>query len=181
MPGGPRGSGRAPLEDIFLTALSIWTDNGAATLGPAWRPKPGTTAPPYTKLGPDVGFMNWNWSMVGTDVLGAIADGVRDTGIAPRGAQLDCWWYPVQQSSHPFWCVSDWVLPEPFYPNGTGGVRKSMGVPLILYFPALCTKNAWNAGGKYTWTDTNRSGFVLPIAEQSAEFWGDMFDNMHFR
>ena len=120
--------------------------------------------------------MNWNWSMVGTDVLGAIADGVRDTGIAPRGAQLDCWWYPVQQSSHPFWCVSDWVLPEPFYPNGTGGVRKSMGVPLILYFPALCTKNAWNAGGKYTWTDTNRSGFVLPIAEQSAEFWGDMFD-----
>ena len=165
-------------EDVFLSALSIWTDNGAATLGAGWRNigNPKATPPPYTKLGGDVGFMNWNWSMVSTEVLGNVADGVRATGIAPRGAQLDCWWYPVQLSNHPFWCVSDWVLPEQYYPNGTGGVRDTMGVPLILYFPALCVDNAWNASGKYTWSDTKAKGFVVPIAEQSAMFWGDMFD-----
>jgi hypothetical protein len=59
--------------------------------------------------------MNWNWSMVSTDVLGRVADSVKSTGIAPRGTQLDCWWYPVQTggaspgSKHPDWCVSDWV------------------------------------------------------------------------
>ena len=165
-------------EDVFLSALSIWTDNGAATLGAGWSNigNPAATPPPYTKLGDDVGYMNWNWSMVSTEVLGNVADGVRATGIAPRGAQLDCWWYPVQLSNHPFWCVSDWVLPEQYYPNGTGGVRDTMGVPLILYFPALCVDNAWNASGKYTWSDTKSKGFVVPIAEQSAMFWGDMFD-----
>jgi hypothetical protein len=45
----------------------------------------------------------------------------------------------VTVPQHPMWCVSDWVLPEPFYPNGTGGVRARMGVPLMLYFPAPCT------------------------------------------
>ena len=104
-------------------------------------------------------------------------------GVAPRGTQLDCWWYPVQvkgpspASSHPFWCVSDWVLPEEFYPGGTGGLRQRQGVPLMMYFPAPCVDNIWNAGGKYNWTDTaEESGFVLPVAEQSARFWGDMFD-----
>jgi hypothetical protein len=41
----------------------------------------------------------------------------------------------------------------------------------------LCVENAWNAAGKYTWSDTaDVSGFVIPIAAQSEEFWGDMFD-----
>ena len=82
-------------EDIFLAALTIWTDNGAATLGAAWRPTAGTSPPPYTKLGKDVSFMNWNWSMVDEKVLGNIAADVRSKGVAPRAAQLDCWWYPV--------------------------------------------------------------------------------------
>lgn len=78
---------------------------------------------------------------------------------------------------HPFWCVSDWVLPREFYPNGTGGVRQSMGVPLMMYFPAACVENVWNAGGKYTWSDTAAEGnFVIPVAEQSEMFWGDVFD-----
>lgn len=164
-------------EDVFLTSLTIWTDNGAATLGPAWHADTGTKPPPYTKLGPNVSFMNWNWSMVSTEVLGNVADGVRATGVAPRGTQLDCWWYPVDTVNHPFWCVSDWVLPEEFYPSGTGGVRKRMGVPLMLYGPALCLDNVWNQGGKYTWASGTRSqNFLLPVAEQSEMFWGDMFD-----
>lgn len=95
----------------------------------------------------------------------------------------DCWWYPVQTggaapgSKHPDWCVSDWVLPEEYYPNGQGGLRKRQGVPLMMYFPNLCVDNAWNKGGKYTWSDTAaESGFVLPIANQSERFWNDMFD-----
>ena len=65
-------------------------------------------------------------SMVSPEVYGKVADSVRATGVPPRGTQLDCWWYPVQTggaapgSKHPDWCVSDWVLPEEFYPNGTG-------------------------------------------------------------
>jgi hypothetical protein len=45
--------------------------------------------------------------------------------ISPGGAKPG--------SNHPFWCVSDWVLPEKFYPSGTGGVRSAMGVPLMMY------------------------------------------------
>ena len=80
-------------------------------------------------------------------------------------------------SSHPFWCVSVWVLPEQFYPNGTGGLRQRQGVPLMLYFPALCVENVFNAAGKYTWSNTaDTGGFVVPVSNQSEEFWGDMFD-----
>jgi hypothetical protein len=69
------------------------------------------------------------------------------------------------------------VLPEEFYPNGQGGLRKRQGVPLMMYFPNLCVDNAWNALNKYTWSDTAAvSGFVLPIANQSERFWTDMFD-----
>ncbi len=168
-------------EDVFQAALTIWTDNGAATLGPAWKSAAGVQPPAYTKLGPDVSFMNWNWSRVDTKVLGQVADSVRETGVAPRGTQLDCWWYPVQTggpkpaSQHPFWCVSDWILPEEFYPNGTGGVRSRMGTPLMLYFPVLCVENAWNAAGKYTWSP-GTPGFSIPVANQSEMFWSDMFD-----
>ena len=80
-------------------------------------------------------------------------------------------------SKHPDWCVSDWVLPEEFYPQGQGGLRKRQGVPLMMYFPNLCVDNAWNKLNKYTWSDTAAvSGFVLPIANQSERFWTDMFE-----
>ena len=42
---------KAADEDIFLTALTMWTDNGAATLGPAWKAKQGTI-PPAVAPGP---------------------------------------------------------------------------------------------------------------------------------
>ena len=117
---------------------------------------------------------------VSTEVLGRVADSVVDTGITPRGTQLDCWWYPVDAKSHPFWCVSDWALPEAFYPSGTGGLRRRQGVPLMLYFPALCVENVFNvaaAAGRYTWSrNTAPHGFLIPIANQSERFWGDMFD-----
>jgi len=48
---------------------------------------------------------------------------------------------------------------------------------VCLAVPALCVENVFNAAKKYTWTDTAASsGFVIPVAEQSADFWGDMFD-----
>lgn len=165
-------------EDIFLAAMTLWTDNGAATLGPAWaKLDPTVKPPPYTKLGDGVAFMDWNWTMVSTEVLGTVADNVRSLGVAPRGTQLDCWWYPVTVPNHPMWCVSDWVLPEQFYPNGTGGVRQRMGTPLMQYFPAPCLENVWNEGGKYRWaTGTESENFLVPTADDSALFWGDVFD-----
>lgn len=75
-------------EDVFLAALTMWTDNGAATLGPAWGAAPGTQPPAYTKLGPNVSFNNWNWSMVSEGVLSKVASSVKETGIAPRGTQV---------------------------------------------------------------------------------------------
>jgi hypothetical protein len=59
-------------------------------------------------------------------------------GVAPRGTQLDCWWYPVNGSNHPNWCGLDWKLPEKFYPNGTAGVREAMRVPLMLCVVGSC-------------------------------------------
>ena len=168
-------------EDPFLAALTMWTDNGAATLGAAWPAAPNTPLEPYTKLGSDAAFGGHNWSRVDTEVLGRAADAVRSAGVSPRGEQLDCWWYPIQVKGqvplHRFWCASDWILPERWYPGNTGGVRKRTGLPLMLYLPALCPANAWNALGRYNWTDTaEEGGFVLPVAEQSEMFWGDMFD-----
>ena len=59
-------------EDVFLAALTLWTDNGAATLGPAWHSTPGTVPPPFAHTRAPGGvlppsgaasYMNWNWSM----------------------------------------------------------------------------------------------------------------------
>ena len=70
----------------MLCTLTIWTDNGAATLGAAW---PGHSAPPtYSKLGPNVSYMNWNWSMVDAQVYENVAKSIRLEGVQPRGTQL---------------------------------------------------------------------------------------------
>jgi len=63
-------------EDVFLAALTLWTDNGAATLGAAWGVHdPEVVAPPFTHTEAPGGvvpangvtsYMNWNWSMVDT-------------------------------------------------------------------------------------------------------------------
>ena len=57
-------------------------------------------------LGPNISYMNWNWSMVSTEVYGKVADSVRAAGVPPRGTQLDCWWYPVQTVSPMVFCRS---------------------------------------------------------------------------
>ncbi len=92
------------------------------------------------------------------------------------------------------------VLPEEFYVNGTGGVRKRTGLPLMLYFPAPCVSavnvraitalirepflppwhgqldNVWNEGGRYRWAEgTQGSNFLVPIADDSYKFWSDVF------
>jgi hypothetical protein len=54
---------------------------------------------------PNVSYMNWNWSAVDETVLGHVATSVRDTGVAPRGTQLDCWWYVASACGRPEgWC-----------------------------------------------------------------------------
>ena len=55
---------KAADEDIFTTTLTLWTDNGAATLGAAWAAAPGTECvastlggsvlPQLCCLGPDI-------------------------------------------------------------------------------------------------------------------------------
>eukprot|EP00035_Acanthoeca_spectabilis_P033311 m.22938 g.22938 ORF g.22938 m.22938 type:complete len:1111 (+) comp5887_c0_seq1:65-3397(+) len=162
-------------EDVFLATLSLWTDNGAATLGAGWHLVTKSTPPPVP-VGSSGEYLNINWSMVDEEVMGQVADSVRATGFAPRGSQLDCWWYPVNQASHPNWCGLDWQLPPSFYPNGTAGVRARTGVPLMLYFPALCIGESRWSNRNYTWTDTAHQGWLLPIAPDAERFFGDLFD-----
>ena len=59
------GTKKAADEDVFLAALTLWTDNGAATLGAAWKADPETVPPPVAPgpvgpdahdLGPDVSY-----------------------------------------------------------------------------------------------------------------------------
>lgn len=97
--------------------------------------------------------------------------------------QLDCWWYPRLKQSETFWCASDWILPDAFYENGTGGVRSAAGVPLMLYFPAACPTSLWSSRNatlwpaNYSWADPSASaGFLIPSADDSARFWSDLFD-----
>lgn len=90
--------------------------------------------------------------------------------------------YPRATASNPDWCVSDWIPPEDFFPNGTGSVRASTGLPLLLYFPAICPQSIWTTPGywpvaNYTWADSSAPGGVLvPSPADSARFWGDIFD-----
>ena len=137
--------------DPFVAALSLFTDNGAATLGAGWGPTDHDPAlqPVYDNLGDAVGFGAHNWSMVGTDVLASVAAEARDKLVPGRGLQLDCWWYPVLKKGEKWWCASDWVLPEMYYPNGTGGVRRGAQMPLMLYLPAACPTSIWSAPGKW--------------------------------
>lgn len=102
-----------PSPFVFLCqALTLWTDNGAATLGADWQPASGTPAPPYHGPG---GFLDLNWTMVGslhlapkpfitfltstcgspptthqvdTAHLTAVSEQVSANGISPRGQQL---------------------------------------------------------------------------------------------
>mgnify|MGYP001317278780 CR=1 FL=1 len=60
-------------QDIFLKALTMWTDNGAATLGVGWH----SSDPPPPYHGPG-GFNALNWSQVSTPVLGRVADQVTE-------------------------------------------------------------------------------------------------------
>jgi hypothetical protein len=46
------------------------------------------------------------------------------------------------------------VVEQKVFFSPAGGLRKRMGTPMMLYFPNLCVENAWNKGGKYTWSDT---------------------------
>ena len=51
----------------------------------------------------------------------------------------------------------------------------------MLYLPAPCPVSIWSVAGKwprsYTWADPSHSaGFLLPSANESAAFWGDVFD-----
>lgn len=77
-------------EDIFLTALSLWTDNGAATLGVAWRNQAPHPQPPAWS-GPGA-FNTLNYSQVDTATLAKIASEFRQAKVPARSMQLDCWW-----------------------------------------------------------------------------------------
>ena len=37
---------KADSEDVFLQTMTMWTDNGAATLGAGWHSNAGATPPP---------------------------------------------------------------------------------------------------------------------------------------
>jgi hypothetical protein len=71
-------------EDVFLQTLSLWTDNGAATLGVAWH----SDGPPPEHTGPG-SYVALNWSMVDQQHMVEVAAQVSGTGIAPRGIQYD--------------------------------------------------------------------------------------------
>jgi len=72
--------------DVFLQTLTIWTDNGAATLGLAWQNN--ATTPAYSGEG---GFNTMDWTRADEAHMTAVARDVSATGVAPRGVQFD--WY----------------------------------------------------------------------------------------
>ncbi len=83
--------------------------------------------------------------------------------------------YPVNVSTHPNWCGTDWILPPKFYPNGLADVRRSTGVPLMLYFTSPCVEGGvWK--DNYTWADMAQTGYLLPVPEDTLRFFSDLFD-----
>ena len=173
-------------EDVFASAVTVFTDNGAGQYGPAW---PSNATPPkYNGTGGGA-FGRYQWEKLGSAALSAVARQVNATGVAPRGIQLDDWFYPFNRSGgFAMLCGTDWVPPETAFPGGLGGLSQLVGVPLMLYLPAVCGPDGgvWGtpiAGAKYTWDDTGCKpnldggcGWLLPVAKDSERFFGHLFD-----
>ena len=109
--------------------------------------------------------------------MGHVMASMASSGVRPRAAQIDCWWYPGDghKTSNSFLCGSDWVLPTEFYPGGMAGVRQRVGTPLMLYLPTVCAGGGrWV--GKYNWSDTEDQGWVLPVSDELEPFFGELFD-----
>eukprot|EP00047_Mylnosiga_fluctuans_P019241 m.80440 g.80440 ORF g.80440 m.80440 type:complete len:1055 (+) comp8042_c0_seq1:56-3220(+) len=154
-------------EDIFLAALSVFTDNGATTLGLGW---------PSAKPAPAGNYNQLNWDAVSLSVLSQIFRDVNATGIPARGLQLDAWWYPVASNvTRQFLCGSDWTLPPDYYDGGLNGTRLSLGVPMMLYLPAICPgEGPWLEG--YTMLPPDPAvGFRIPSGDDSYRFFTDLF------
>lgn len=84
-------------EDIFLAALSLFTDNGATTLGLDW---PSSDPPPAG------GYRQLNWTAVQLGVLEHIVADVANTSVPVRSVQWDAWWYPAQSNVTASYLVS---------------------------------------------------------------------------
>jgi hypothetical protein len=156
-------------EDPFLQTVSMWTDNGAALNGMDW----GTSAAPPVPTLNDSLYIQLNWSMVDESKMGAVIDSIAASGVAPRAAQIDCWWYPTSLE-HTYYCGLDWVPPQEFFPNGMAGVHSRLNVPLMLYLPAVCPGGGrW--AGRYNWTNTTDQGWVLPVPDEQERFFRELF------
>lgn len=154
-------------EDLFATTLSVFTDNGAATLGLGWP----SQAPP-----PPGNYRQLNWSAVNLTVLNNVLADVRGTGVAPRGLQWDAWWYPTDYSNKTeFLCGIDWTLPPEHYSGGLGPAFQKLGVPFMLYLPAVCPgPSQWQ--GRYSFQPKEASvGFQLPDPTDAFRFFSDLF------
>ena len=146
VPGGPttawdewgamlRSQAGAPLHktssDVFVSALSAFTDNGAATYLPSW---PSTQQPPVVPTGAFGAYGPWNWSRVNDRILTSILRQMRATGVYPRGLQLDDWFYPFNRSGgFAMLCGSDWRPPPEYFPHGFADLAAA--APLMLYLP----------------------------------------------
>ena len=83
--------------------------------------------------------------------------------------------YPVNVTTHPNWCGTDWILPPTVYKNGLASVREATGVPLMLYFTSPCDNGGiWK--DNYTWSDIAQTGYLLPVPEDTLRFFENLLD-----
>ena len=112
---------------LRMKTMTMWTDNGAALNGMDWHTG---AAPPVPTLNGSI-YIQLNWSMVDESKMGAVIDSIAASGVTPRAAQIDCWWYPTTHE-HTDYCGLDWVLPTEFFPNGMAGVHSRLNVRYLL-------------------------------------------------
>ena len=168
-------------DDVGLTRLGYWTDNGAYFMLFDWQFAYPTLYPaliPTSKQFDRAGGM-------AERALKLMSDTFRDLGVPIGYYQLDAWWYQMpcscagrccgatgagaprcEKSSDS--CILDFTANQTYFPSGLANLSEYIGAGFNLYHHLFCVGNAYEARG-YRFDNE----YVVP--EQSRKFYERLF------
>lgn len=116
--------GTRRINDVALSHLSYWTDNGAYYY--MYSPKGWCDRSVHGRMDTLLLRLQASWFAAGLPV---------------RSVQLDDWWYDSELGSHDHMCVKDWAPSAELFP--TGLPQLAPNISYILYGPFWCQDNVY--------------------------------------
>lgn len=168
-------------DDVGLTRLGYWTDNGAYFMLFDWQFA-------YPSLYPSLVPTSKQFDRAGgmaERALKLMSEIFRDLSVPIGYYQLDAWWYKMpcscagrccgatgtgaptcEKSSDS--CILDFVANDTYFPSGLANLSEYVGAGFNLYHHLFCAGNAYEARG-YRFDNE----YVVP--EQSKQFYKEIF------